>query len=132
MVDIKSDDLKIIDFTGAKESGNDDNTILGHPNYIAPELYFNDNDEYDLEGLDIYSLGIILYELTYGEKPYKRNNNSIGNPKEFKRIFANIDFNNNYSEDLNKLISKLITFKESRYSLKNILDSKWFRKMQSK
>jgi tetratricopeptide (TPR) repeat protein len=65
-------ELKITDFGLARRSADDHDvtigTLLGTPNYMAPEL---------IGGLsstgvscDIYSLGVILYELLTGTPPY--------------------------------------------------------------
>ncbi len=65
MVD-RSGDAKITDFgqagrTGSKAHG-------GTPTYMAPELY--DGDIADVSS-DLYALGLVLFELVTGKKPFK-------------------------------------------------------------
>ena len=45
-------------------------TQLGSPLYMAPEVLFGNN--YDLKA-DIWSIGVIYYELLYGICPFETN-----------------------------------------------------------
>lgn len=67
--------LKIADFGFAKQMGESyslHDTVCGSPLYMAPEimnkLVYNDQT-------DLWSLGMILYEMLYGTHPYKRCKN---------------------------------------------------------
>ena len=59
--------LRVLDFGLATARGSDDRRILGTPQYMAPERW--EPGEPD-EGADIWSLGLILYELVSGMHPY--------------------------------------------------------------
>ena len=59
---IKSADL-LGSFVGAKTTG-----IIGSPYYMAPEQWSDDEPD---KRCDIYSLGIILYQMLSGEVPFK-------------------------------------------------------------
>tara|TARA_B110000208_G_scaffold161359_1_gene196961 strand:+ start:1074 stop:2225 length:1152 start_codon:yes stop_codon:yes gene_type:complete len=65
--------IKICDFGLAKTMNLDsiEHSICGKPHYIAPELY-----KYNIynRASDIWSLGIILYEILHKEHPYKSKN----------------------------------------------------------
>lgn len=66
----KSDHLKLADFGFCKRlRGGDDftQTSLGSPLYMAPEVL---NKEVYGSKADIWSCGIVLYEMLYGYCPY--------------------------------------------------------------
>ncbi|HEU4414029.1 MAG TPA: protein kinase, partial [Candidatus Angelobacter sp.] len=65
--------VKIMDFGIAKSGGQVTNTgqVLGTPNYMAPEQVKGR----PLDGRsDLFSLGVILYEMLTGEKPFVGQN----------------------------------------------------------
>lgn len=62
--------LKLADFGFAKVLTEDDNTVSdlrGTPLYMAPEVVMK--SEYDASA-DLWSVGIILYEILYGKTPF--------------------------------------------------------------
>lgn len=63
--------LKICDFGLAKNKSGLSrvNTICGSPLYMAPEMFYDKS--YD-ETVDIWSVGIILYEMLYGINPFHK------------------------------------------------------------
>src|SRR5260370_7268551 len=65
--------VKIMDFGIAKSGGQVTNTgqVMGTPNYMAPEQVKGRQ----LDGRsDLFSLGVILYEMLTGEKPFVGQN----------------------------------------------------------
>lgn len=71
--------VKILDFGLAKNigDGNDDltktDTIMGTFKYMAPEQTLGKKDAYD-QRTDIFTVGVIMYELLTGEVPFKGEN----------------------------------------------------------
>lgn len=69
--------IKLLDFGLAKlirQSGQDDNVtqgILGTPFYMAPEQLA---DEHIDQRVDLYAVGLILYEMVVGQKPFHSKN----------------------------------------------------------
>lgn len=72
--------VKVVDFGLVKRIHDDDdgddeltaeNTVMGSPTYIAPERFLQ--KDADGPGVDIYALGIILYEMIVGRPPFIRN-----------------------------------------------------------
>ena len=66
--------IKLLDMGVAKARGTDSlntmpRTVFGTPNYIAPEQA-QDASMVDSRA-DIYSLGVVLYEMLAGERPYE-------------------------------------------------------------
>ncbi|MBI9100147.1 MAG: serine/threonine protein kinase [Spirochaetaceae bacterium] len=70
-------DIKLVDFGIASISDDDETNLtrdgmtLGTPSYMAPEQ-FNNSKSVDLRA-DIYSMGVMLYEMVTGKKPYPGN-----------------------------------------------------------
>ncbi len=108
----------LVDF-GLSKSATDSGltsvgSILGTPDYIAPE---------QIEGFeagyysDIYSLGVVLYEMLSGENPFTRNSSMQTirahcsyNPPPLKKIVPNTP------KALSKIVEKMIsTSPEDRY-----------------
>jgi serine/threonine protein kinase len=66
----KSGHLKLADFGFCKKLKNFDDltqTSLGSPLYMAPEVL--NGDVYDSKA-DVWSVGIVLYEMLFGRCPY--------------------------------------------------------------
>lgn len=77
MVDLKSEPV-VMDFGLARRSSSDDvqvtqsGAILGTPAYMAPEQVAGDQAAINHQ-VDIYALGVIMYELITNEMPFKGN-----------------------------------------------------------
>ncbi len=86
-------------------------TFCGTYEYMAPEMI---NDEFYDMGIDIWSLGVLLYEMIHGYSPFRANLYTKDVKKAQVEIFINIK-NNNYSINKNisqeciDLIDKLLT-----------------------
>jgi len=60
-------DLRLVDFgaaTGAVASG-----VRGKPSYQAPEMHLD--GEYDAFGVDVFSIGVMIFTLVVGNYPWK-------------------------------------------------------------
>lgn len=77
--------LKICDFGLAKNKSSLSrvNTFCGSPLYMAPEMFYNRNYN---ETVDIWSIGIILYEMLYGINPFSK----VKDKYELEQIMINI------------------------------------------
>ncbi|CAD8210562.1 unnamed protein product [Paramecium octaurelia] len=62
-------------------------TKVGTPKYVAPQLYF---EKYFSNSADIFSLGIITYELIYGKLPYP---NIITQLNQIKKALRSLEKN---------------------------------------
>ena len=86
-------------------------TFCGTYEYMAPEMI---NDEFYDMGIDIWSLGVLLYEMLHGYSPFRAHKFVKDAKKAQVEIFINIK-NNNYtinkdiSEECIDLIDKLLT-----------------------
>lgn len=108
-------EVKLADFgiaSSEKESDNESNltqqgSALGTPAYMSPEQ-FSDSKTVD-QRADIYSLGIMIYEMIIGKKPFPGNFSAEtlaqihkGKYENPKKIDKNID------PTIHKLIKKMI------------------------
>lgn len=101
--------IKIVDFGAATHlSSKNEKQIFGTVKYLAPEVITN--KKYSVQS-DIYSLGIIFYELLTGDLPFQGTNS-----EEIIRAHANADvvrldlFSSSLDvNDLNYVINKAVT-----------------------
>jgi len=124
----KNGTIKLIDFGLSKILNNDlSSTMCGSPLYMAPEILYQHN--YDSSS-DIWSLGILLYELIYGFTPFRKSKN-ISNLK-FEIIKNNIPFpqytnkNVRISDNCLSFMKSLLNIHtEKRLNWNNIKNNKW-------
>ncbi|HKT31822.1 MAG TPA: serine/threonine-protein kinase [Gammaproteobacteria bacterium] len=67
-------DVRIVDFGVAHMAGNDGGQLkglVGSPSYMAPEQM---RQQPSTVQTDLYSLGVVMYELLTGKRPYYGNN----------------------------------------------------------
>ena len=123
--------IKLCDFGWAKELTLENrSTFCGTIEYMAPEIVENENYDY---GVDIWSLGILLYELLYGHSPFKANNtkNVILNIKSHELTYD--DSNKTVSNSCKDLIKKLLNNNpQKRYKIKDILEHPFIKKHSEK
>lgn len=109
---------KVTDFGIAKAASNvtvqSNNDILGSVHYFSPEQARGANTD---ERSDIYSLGIVLYEMLTGELPFDAENPiSIALKQVQEQIKAPSEINSEVSPELDKIVLKMTDKKpENRY-----------------
>ncbi|MHC4521328.1 MAG: WD40 repeat domain-containing serine/threonine protein kinase, partial [Planctomycetota bacterium] len=90
---------KIIDFGVAKAIGQpltertlftEDTQLLGTPEYMSPEQAEMVNEDIDTRS-DIYSLGVLLYELLTGVLPFDAQSLRAGGPDHIRRTLREED-----------------------------------------
>ncbi len=110
--------IKLTDFGIAKDENSlmtREHEILGSPAYMPPEVFISSSKS--SEQFDIFSLGVVSYELLTGKKPFKGRNIS-----ELKYNIKNLrpleprKINPQISEDLQNILSRTLRKRpEDRY-----------------
>ena len=123
--------IKLCDFGWAKELTLENrSTFCGTVEYMAPEIVGSENYDYSV---DIWSLGILLYELLYGHSPFKASNtkNVILNIKTHELTYD--DKNKQISKSCKDLIQKLLDSNpQKRLKIKDILEHPFVKKHSKK
>ena len=131
---MNKDLIKLCDFGWSTEIeiGNR-TTFCGTFEYMAPEII---NDEPYEKGVDVWALGVLLYELFYGFTPFQPSDNSVDKVNDIlcKVLKNDIQFNNNQKvidDDMKDLILKMCESNmKKRISLKNVFQHPWIKKFE--
>lgn len=140
---ITSDSVKIIDYgMAASKEGPLILKKCGTPGYIAPEVFkYGSDSKYTVKtALDVYSAGIIFYQLLFGENPFrpaKLTNYGTKdvialNSKNQVGVFEAIPVPNLKGQVTNEMRSLILSMVNTRYkarpSPKDLLNHHLFRK----
>lgn len=127
--------LKIADFGLSKENIYDTyiNMYCGSPLYMAPELI--GKQKYITQS-DLWSIGLILYEMIYGTHPFKKCNDLKDLIKTIKKINIIIpppkNTNNDISQTCIKLMKKLLEKNQkNRISWNDFYNHTWLNVFQN-
>jgi len=121
----KNYDIKVCDFgwSTVRDKHEKMRTFCGTYEYMAPEILLKQSYNYTI---DIWALGILLYELNHGYSPFRA--------KKTKEIYHNImevgiKFQKTCSDQLKDLIQKILQVNPAdRISLEDILQHPWVTK----
>ena len=123
-------ECKLCDFGCCVElNGKQRSTFCGTTEYMSPEIV--NKIKYSKE-IDIWSLGILLYEMVHGYSPFKPNK-IVFNAKEVidKIKIHDIKFNVNISQECKELICHLLDENvENRYKIEDIFNSNFIKKYE--
>ena len=103
------------------------NTFCGTLEYMAPEMIQNKNHNHTL---DIWSLGILLYELVHGRAPF-----TGVHPREIsdKIMRGQIRFKPGLSNEYKDLVNKILVYETSeRLPLIKVFDHPWVKNFEKK
>lgn len=114
--------IKLADFGSvARLNGEDINVVVGTPDYVAPELLEMQGGKIT-EKIDVWSLGVVIYELVFGETPFYEETIK----KTYSRIMK-IDYKmGSCTEELADLIKKMLCAVENRLSVAEAMEHKFF------
>lgn len=103
--------LKIADFGWSGVHNKLRNTYCGTPDYLSPEMILGTGHN---EKLDVWSLGILTYELLHGKTPFRPNLTESSCPRKVQRqLEANVlkgkfEFGENISQEAKEAIQAML------------------------
>ena len=127
----KNNIVKLCDFGWSQKLNKGPRqTFCGTLEYMAPEML--DRKDYGKE-VDIWSLGILLYEMLHGKSPFNPNKGAIKEKEIRKNIkLHKLNFNEKISQECKELICHLLeNDRTKRYTIEDILYSNYVKKYES-
>ena len=118
----KNHDIKLCDFGWSTQRAKHEKmrTFCGTYEYMSPELLQKKSYDYTV---DIWGLGILLYELMHGHSPYRAKKCK---DIHYKIMNVGIKFSSKCSEEVKDLINQILQVKpKDRLSLEGILEHPW-------
>ena len=130
--------LSLIDFGFVKNLDNINTkttTVCGTFHMKAPEIFLVSDGklkEYNPFCFDVYSIGVLLYEIYYGSAPFKYYKDDIDMDEYKKSLYKGIDdsfFDKNIDKDLKDLIIRCMNVDpEKRPKVGDIMNDKLWEK----
>ena len=130
--------LSLIDFGFVKKLENNNcktSTVCGTFHMKAPEIFLASDGklkEYNPFCFDVYSIGVLLYEIYYGKAPFKYYKDDIDMEEYRQMLYKGINesfFDENIEKELKELIMKCMKVEpEKRPSVKEIIKDKFWEK----
>ena len=123
---------KLCDFGCCVElNGKQRSTYCGTTEYMSPEIV--NKMEYSKE-IDIWSLGILLYEMIHGYSPFNPNNEYYNTKEVIDKIkIHDLHFDINISKECKDLICHLLDKNaKNRYKIEDIFNSDFIKKYEKK
>ena len=119
IVDLKQLKLKLIDFGCSAFVKNGDYTDFGGtPAYSAPEWF--EKDAYQGEPFTVWSLGVLLYVMSFGDFPFDTNEEALCDEVEF--------WGDSWSEECQDVIRKCLEKRpEDRITLEQLLEHEFVK-----
>ena len=124
----EDDTIKLCDFGWAKELTLENRkTFCGTAEYMAPEIVTNENYGF---GVDIWSLGNLLYEMIFGHSPFEgKNMNSIMINIKTK----DLTYDKPISKECKNLIEKMLeSNQQKRFKITDIFEHDFIKKYNKK
>ena len=125
-----NNNVKLCDFGWCvRLEGKQRKTFCGTTEYMAPEIV--NNVEYS-KSIDVWSLGILLYEMIHGFSPFKPNKENFQSREIMENILIHdLKFKKGVSEECKDLICHLLDSNvEKRYKVEDIFNSKFVKKYE--
>ena len=121
----ENNQAKLTDFGWSNylNSNHKRNTLCGTPIYLSPEVI---NQKGHDEKVDIWCIGVLIFELTTGKSPFQGEN--IANLKK-NILLLKINWPKDINYEERDLISKILKYNpKDRLTLEEILEHNFFKK----
>jgi serine/threonine protein kinase len=122
--------VKITDFGWSAEQSDVRNTFCGTQEYLAPEMIEGSGHD---EKLDVWTLGILVYELIHGKTPFFNAGKGV-DVRQQRRMIEQSIMKGKYEMDpkLSKATKDVIRCmlqpkKQNRWTTRQLLDSEFFK-----
>lgn len=119
-----NNDVKVADFGWSTVTGHKRTTFCGTLDYLAPEML---GESYD-ERVDIWSLGVLMYELLVGKAPFDAEENEQTQERIRSDAVSFPADATPSAEARELLLSLLQKDPEQRLSLQGVLDHPWLKR----
>ena len=110
-------------------NGGQRGTFCGTTEYMAPEMV---NQKVYSKEIDIWSLGVLLYEMLHGHSPFIPNKLRFDEREVMENIkIHNLKFDQKVSQECKELICHLLDEnRKSRYKIEDIFNSNFVKKYE--
>ena len=110
-------------------NGGERGTFCGTTEYMAPEMV---NQKVYSKEIDIWSLGVLLYEMLQGHSPFIPNKQRFDEREVMENIkIHNLKFDKKVSDECKELICHLLDEnRQSRYKIEDIFNSNFVKKYE--
>ena len=125
-----NNNIKLCDFGWCvRLNGGQRGTFCGTTEYMAPEMV---NQEVYSKEIDVWSLGVLLYEMLHGYSPFIPNKLEFNEREVMENIkIHNLKFKKGISEECKELICHLLDENKSkRYKIEDIFNSNFVKKYE--
>ena len=127
-----NNNIKLCDFGWCVElKGGQRGTFCGTTEYMAPEMV---NQKVYSKEIDIWSLGVLLYEMLHGYSPFIPKKQYFDETEVMENIkIHNLKFDINISKECKELIRHLLDEnRQKRYTIEDVFNSNFVKKYEKK
>ena len=112
---------------GSDESIAQSDSLVGTPNYVAPEIIMSQRHSY---AVDYWSLGAVVYELLMGEPPFAADTEKETHMRIMRGLYEHLD-EEEFSPECRDFVERLLTVDPSKrlgaHGAEEVLNHPWLK-----